>query len=80
MCLCEGKMIATSRKFEDVVKKLAKTMCNKNSAFITIFSGEGADESTDAIVTEAFKTLAPNAEINCVAGNQPVYSYIISVE
>ncbi|MBR4305077.1 MAG: DAK2 domain-containing protein [Clostridia bacterium] len=80
MCLCEGKLTHNSRRFEDVAKKLAKTMCSRQSGFITIFSGEGSDTSTDKTVEEAFKAAAPNAEINIVPGGQPVYSYIVSVE
>ena len=80
MCLSEGKLIHNSRRFEDVAKKLAKTMCSRSSGFITVFSGEGSDTSTDKAVEDAFKSAAPNAEINIVPGGQPVYSYIVSVE
>jgi len=80
MCLSEGKLVHNSRRFEDVAKKLAKTMCSRQSGFITVFSGEGSDENTDKAVEEAFKSAAPNAEINMVPGGQPVYAYIVSVE
>ena len=80
MCLCEGKLIHNSRAFEAVIAELAQTMCNEDSGFITVFSGEGADETTDEQVQRAFTSCAPNAEINIVPGGQPVYSYIVSVE
>lgn len=80
MCLCEGKLIHNSNEFESVIVELAKTMCNDSSAFITVFSGEGSDETTDETVHKAFSACAPGAEINIVPGNQPVYSYIVSVE
>ena len=80
MCLCEGKLIHNSRVFETVIAELAQTMCNEFSGFITVFSGEGADETTDEQVQKAFAACAPNAEINIVPGGQPVYSYIVSVE
>ena len=62
---------------EDVAKKLAKTMCSKTSAFITIFSGEGSNENTDSMIAEVFKAAAPNAEINCVAGNHSAVSTVV---
>ncbi len=80
MCLCEGKLIHNSRVFEAVIAELAQTMCNNDSGFITVFSGEGADATTDEQVQKAFAACAPNAEINIVPGGQPVYSYIVSVE
>lgn len=80
MCLCEGKLIHNSRSFEAVITELAQTMCSNESAFVTVFSGEGSDDSTDEIVRKAFLTCAPGAEINIVPGGQPVYSYIVSVE
>ena len=80
MCLSEGKLVHNSSRFEDVAKKLAKSMCSRQSGFITVFSGEGANEQTDKVMESAFKSAAPNAEITIVPGGQPVYSYIVSVE
>ena len=55
-------------------------MCSKNTAFITIIYGEGADEEQAQAVADTFQKEAKNAEINIVFGGQPVYSYIISAE
>lgn len=78
--LAEGKLVATGPKFDAVMKKLAKELCDKDTAFITLLYGEGADEQQAAEVREIFIREAKNAEINILCGGQPVYSYIISVE
>ena len=80
MALSDGKLVYTSRKFDDTIRKLAKNMCSKNTAFITIIYGEGADEEQAQAVADTFQKEAKNAEINIVFGGQPVYSYIISAE
>ena len=80
MALSDGKLVYTSKKFDDTIRKLAKNMCSKNTAFITIIYGEGADEEQAQAVADTFQKEAKNAEINIVFGGQPVYSYIISVE
>lgn len=78
--LADGKLLATGPKFDAVIKKLAKEMCDKNTAFITVLYGEGADEQQAEEVRETFQKEARNAEVNVLHGGQPVYSYMISVE
>lgn len=80
MALADGKLVHTSKKFEDVIKKLARDIADKKSTFITIIYGEGADEESAEAVSLFFAKEAKNAEINIIHGGQPVYSYIISVE
>ena len=80
MAMLEGKLVANSQKFEDVMVRLARSMCSRKSQFITIFYGEGATPEQAETVREAFAKEAKNAEINVIDGGQPVYSYIISVE
>ena len=62
------------------MQKLAKGLIDRNSSFITILYGEGADEAQADSVREIFQKEAKDAEINVISGGQPVYSYIISVE
>lgn len=78
--LIDGKLAATGPKFDAVIKKLARDLCGKDTGFITLLYGEGADEAQAQQVREIFQKEAKNAEINVLCGGQPVYSYIISVE
>ena len=80
LALCEGKLHATGPDFFATMEKLVQGMCSKESAFITILYGEGADEEQAQKVSELFQAAAPDAEINLLEGGQPVYSYILSVE
>ncbi len=80
MAMLEGKLLASSRKFDDVMHKLGRAMCSRKSQFITIFYGEGATAEQAEQVRDFFTKEAKNAEINLIEGGQPVYSYIISVE
>ena len=80
MAMADGKLIHTSKKQEDVIKKLARELAGRKTTFITILYGEGADEQSANEVAAVFQKEAKNAEINVVYGGQPVYSYIVSVE
>ncbi len=80
MAMLEGKLLASSRSFDDVMRKLGRTMCGRKSQFITIFYGEGSTPEQAEQVRELFAKEAKNAEISLICGGQPVYSYIISVE
>ena len=78
--LIDSRLAATGPKFDAVVKRLAKELCNKDTAFITLLYGEGADEQQAQEVRDIFQKEAKNAEVNVLCGGQPVYSYLISVE
>ena len=80
MALSEGKLIASTPDFDEIVKRLARDMCDKKSSFITIIYGEGASQEQAEQVKSEFEKEAKNAEIDIICGDQPVYSYIISVE
>lgn len=80
MAMLEGKLLASSRSFDDVMRKLGRAMCGRKSQFITIFYGEGSTPEQAEQVRELFAKEAKNAEISLICGGQPVYSYIISVE
>ena len=80
MALVEGKLLWADPKQPTVIKKLAEQMCGKDSAYITVLHGEGADEDSIAALEKAFQKAAPNAEINVIHGGQPVYAFIVAVE
>ena len=61
-------------------KQSKSEFCGKESAYITVLHGEGADELSIAALEQAFQQAAPNAEINVINGGQPVYAFIVAVE
>ena len=80
LALEEGKLCANDKKLETAAKKLAKSMCRGKPSFITILTGVDATAAPEAIVRAAFAKEGGAAEINVIAGGQPVYPFIISVE
>lgn len=80
MALCEGKLVCSNADFADTAKKLAKTICDKKTAFVTLIYGQDATEEQIAMLNELLTAEAPNAEVNVIDGGQPVYSFIVSAE
>jgi len=80
MALCEGKLVHSSAAFEDTAKKLAKSICDKKTTFVTLIYGEDATEEQIAVLKVFLEEEAENAEINLINGGQPVYSFIVSAE
>ena len=76
----DGKMLSSGKDMGAIVKKLASEIAGKDSAFITIFFGEGVDPDEAEGLRAVFAKHAPSAEINIIDGGQPVYYYIVSVE
>lgn len=80
LALSEGKMCYTGNKLDDAVRSIADYALKDGADFITVFSGKDAKEEQTAVVASVFGELAPNAELNMLNGEQPIYYYIISVE
>ncbi|WP_100408168.1 DAK2 domain-containing protein [Bacillus solitudinis] len=80
MGIAEKKIISSGAVMVDVAKDLLKSMLDEDSEIITILQGEDAsDEQTEelsAYLEEEFADL----EVDSHKGNQPLYSYIFSVE
>lgn len=80
MALAEGKLVATGKELDSVIRELAEYLCAGGCNFINIFYGDGADEEQAAGVRACFEKVAREAEVNVLSGGQPVYSYVIGVE
>lgn len=64
-----------------IVSKLAKSMVNRSTSFITIIYG---DNVTEAQAEEAYNQIKAKVggdiEVTLVNGGQPVYYFVLSVE
>lgn len=80
LALCEGKLIANSKRPHDVLKKLVRELVREESTFATIIYGEGVSEEEAAKLEELFRRENRDLEITVINGGQPVYYYILSVE
>lgn len=80
LALENGKVAFTETDMIRAAEKLTKSLYKKDSSFITLIYGADVTEGQAVEVNEALARKFPGAEITLVAGGQPVYYYIISVE
>ena len=81
LALENGKLVATGTDVTKVTYRLARSMCKKDTNFITVISGCDVSEEDAARTTELVQAKCPaGIEVTHLNGGQPVYYYIISVE
>ena len=81
LALENGKLVATGTDVTKVTYRLARSMCKKDTNFITVISGcdvsdEDAEKTTEMVRTKC----GSSVEVSHISGGQPVYYYMISVE
>ena len=76
--MLDGAIDCVADTTEECIGKLAAKMTD--ASFITVFYGEEISEEQAEAAVEIIKAAAPSAEVVSINGNQPIYSYIISVE
>ena len=81
MSLENGKIVATSNDLTKAAYRLARSMCKKDSSFVTVISGCDVSDEDAERTTEMIKAKCPShVEVSHIRGGQPVYYYMISVE
>ncbi len=76
-----GKLSFTDRDFMRAAVKLTKSMCNKDTSFVTLIYGDNVSEAQAESVRDVLETkLGGEVEVNVINGGQPIYYFIISVE
>lgn len=81
LALENGKLVATGTDVTKVTYRLARSICKKDTNFITVISGCDVSEEDAARTTELVQAKCPaGIEVTHLNGGQPVYYYIISVE
>ncbi|MBP8856030.1 MAG: DAK2 domain-containing protein [Oscillospiraceae bacterium] len=81
LALENGKLVATGTDIAKTTYRLARSMCKKDTSFITVISGCDVNDDEAARTTELVRAKCPaNIEVTQLNGGQPVYYYIISVE
>ncbi|KKK35271.1 hypothetical protein WN59_00050 [Salinicoccus sediminis] len=80
MGINEGKITAANDSREETLKTLIESMLDDDSEIVTILIGkEGSREEVDRIV-ESIEAEYDEVEFEVHDGQQPVYSYLLSVE
>ncbi|MBM6850481.1 DAK2 domain-containing protein [Oscillibacter valericigenes] len=80
LALEEGKLFGTDSSLDTLLHKLAEDAAGRESSFISLYFGEDVNEADAQKAGALFEELCPGAEVAVLAGGQPVYYYIISME
>ncbi|RLC61165.1 MAG: DAK2 domain-containing protein [Chloroflexi bacterium] len=78
--LHNGELKVTGTTVEEVVRALLKEMNAADHEIITLYYGETISESDANALADLLQQDWPNQEIEVIAGGQPHYYYILSVE
>ena len=80
LALEEGKLFGTDSSLDTLLHKLAEDAAGREASFISLYFGEDVNEADAQKAGALFEELCPEAEVAVLAGGQPVYYYIISME
>ena len=80
LALLNDALVANNANFSSVVSAVSVALKEHSPEFITIFTGEDANESETKVVSELLTSDSSDIELTVIDGGQPVYSYIISAE
>ena len=80
LALEEGKLFGTDGSLDTLLHKLAEDAAGREASFISLYFGEDVQEADAQKAGALFEELCPEAEVAVLAGGQPVYYYIISME
>ncbi len=80
LALLNGKLHGTSPDITETLTALANSAKEADAEFITLFYGEDVTEEQAAQAEALFAEICPDAEVSTIAGGQPVYYYLISIE
>ena len=78
--LHNGKLKVTGTKIEEVAQALLKEMNSADREIITLYYGEAVSQDDANALADLLQQNWPDQEIEVIAGGQPHYYYILSVE
>ena len=80
MGIVDGKILVSIADRKEATLATVEKMINDDSEILTIIYGEDAAASEVEEITEAVEAKYPDVEVEVHEGNQPVYTYLLSVE
>jgi len=80
LALLDGALLGSYGSEDALLAALSEAFSRYEPEFITVYYGEGVEESDADEVAAVIAGGFPNAELSVVNGGQPVYYYMISVE
>ena len=80
MGIGDAGILAVGRDMDAVIKEMVEQMVEEDTSVLTIYYGAEAEKEKADALAETFEALYPDCEVECYAGGQPIYYYIISAE
>jgi DAK2 domain fusion protein YloV len=80
MGIADGKIVVTSKEQLETAKQLVTSMVGNDDEIITVLQGEDASSEEVAELIEFIEENFADVEVEVHKGNQPLYSYIFSIE
>ena len=80
MGINEGKIVTTHKDKTEAVKLLLNELITDEDEILTVLQGEDVEESEVAELVNYIEATYGDIEVEIHNGNQPIYSYIFSVE
>ena len=78
--LDDKKILAKSNSVDETVLKLLDKLKDDSHEVITLYYGEGVEESGALALVEKVQEAFPDCDVDCHYGGQPVYYYLLSLE
>jgi DAK2 domain fusion protein YloV len=78
--LLDDELIAAGNTDLEVIKTILSELDMKKVEVVTIYYGEGIDEAEAEKINASITKMYPDLQIELIKGDQPHYSYIISIE
>jgi len=80
LALYGSALFGTDKNIETLLKGLAEKVHSTGKEYITIYYGADVTEADAQSAAAVFSEICPDADVNLLAGGQPVYYYLISAE
>ena len=78
--IAEGTLSISSKDLVESTLKTIETLCDEDTAIITLFYGEDITEETAKEMQTTIAEKYNDIDVELYEGNQPLYYYLISVE
>lgn len=79
IALLDGELVAAGRSFAEVVSGLRTRLGLEKREVITVYTGAAADPAETEYIAGLLRSWCPG-QVEVVAGGQPHYNYIVSLE
>lgn len=80
IALLDDRLVATSAENEQALLALLDAAQAANAELVTLYTGHGVGDERAATAARLVRDAYPDLQVEVVAGGQPHYAYIVSIE